>query len=93
MPYINYSKADILKEAIPFIEKLKLDYKIIYRNTNTSYSPTKEGISPGDTGSDIERILAFYKNGLEDPVEYEGGWKNALQNAIKIEQDYKKTSK
>ena len=93
MPYINYSKAEIIRESIPFIKALNLDYKELYKNTNTSYSPSKSGASPGNTGSDVERILAFYENKLEDPIEYEGGWESALQNAIKIEQDYKKTSK
>ena len=93
MPYINYTKTTILKETLPFIKELGLDYKDIYRNTNTSYSPDKNGISPGDTGSDIERILAFNKIGMKDPIEYAGGWGNALKNAIKIEEDYQKSSK
>ena len=90
MPYIDYSKADILKETLSMVKKLNLDYKTVYANTNTSYSPDKDGISPGDTGSDIERILAFSKVGLEDPIQYKEGWGRALQNAIKVEEDYKK---
>ena len=93
MPYINYTKADILTETLPFIEKLGLKYKDIYKNTNTSYSPNKEGASPGDTGSDIERILAFKEVGLKDPVKYIRGWKKVLENAIKVEEDYQKSIK
>ena len=93
MPYINYTKTDILKEALPFIEELGLNYKDIYRNTNTSYSPDKNGVSPGDTGSDIERILAFNAVGLKDPVKYKLGWEAVLENAIKVEEDYQKSAK
>ena len=93
MPYIDSSKSEIIKETLPMIKEIGLDYKEIYKNTNTSYSPDEQGLSPGDTGSDIERILAFYENNLEDPLEYRGGWSRALKNAIKIEEDYKKTSK
>ena len=93
MPYISASKSAIIKETLPMIKSMGLNYKEIYKNTNTSYSPDKEGLSPGDTGSDIERILAFHENGLEDPLKYRGGWGQALENAIKIEEDYKKTSK
>ena len=93
MPYINYTKVDILKETIPFIQKLNLNYEQIYKNTNTSYSPDKNGVSPGDTGSDIERILAFNELGIKDPLKYKEGWEVALKNAIKIEEDYQKSSK
>ena len=93
MPYINYTKADILKETLPFIKKLELDFKTIYRNTNTSYSPDSDGNSPGNTGSDIERILAFKEVGFEDPVKYREGWEKALKNAIKVEEDYQKSLK
>ena len=75
------------------IEKLNLSWAKVYKNTNTSYSPDNKGVSPGNTGSDVERILAFHQNNLKDPVEYKGGWRNALDNAIEIEEDYKKTSK
>ena len=93
MPYIDYSKAGILKETLSMIKNLDLDYKTIYKNTNTSYSPDKDGVSPGNTGSDIERILAFNKVNLEDPIRYKEGWGSALKNAIKVEEDYKKRTK
>ena len=93
MPYINYTKADILKETLPLIDELGLDANTLYKNTNTSYSPDLNGVSPGDTGSDIERILAFNEVGIKDPVEYEGGWEQALKNAIKVEEDYQKRLK
>ena len=93
MPYINYTKSDIIKETLPIIKNLNLDYKSIYKNTNTSYSPDKEGISPGNTGSDIERILAFNDAGVQDPIQYNKSWKEVLKNALKIEEDYQKSLK
>ncbi len=93
IPYISFSKADILKDTLPLIDSLNLDWKKIYKTTNTSYQPCSDGSSPGDTSSDIERILAFHENGLKDPIDYKDGWTAALENAIKIEQDYKKRVK
>jgi len=93
MPYMDYTKADILKETLILIQKLNLDYKTIYKNTNSSYSPDKNGISPGNTGSDIERILAFNQLGMEDPINYKDSWSQVLKNALKIEEDYQKSLK
>ena len=88
-----YTKSDIIKETIPIIKKLNLDYKLIYKNTNTSYSPDEKGIPSGDTGSDIERILAFNDAGIKDPLKYHKSWKEVLENAIRIEEDYQKSLK
>ena len=33
MPYINYTKKDILAESIPFIKKMGLDFNQVYKNT------------------------------------------------------------
>ena len=65
-----------------------------YIRIQISYSPDKDGVSPGDTGSDIERILAFHELGAKDPIQYAGGWEAAVKNAIKnFEEDYQKSSK
>ena len=93
MPYMSFTKSDIIKEAIPMIKSLELDFNEIYRNTITSYSPDSKGLSSGDTGSDIERILAFNESGLKDPLEYQSSWEEVLKNAIKVEEDYQKSSK
>ena len=93
MPYINYTKSDIIKETIPIIKKMNLDYELIYKNTNTSYSPDSKGISPGDTGSDIERILAFNSAKVKDPAQYQKSWEEVLKNALRIEEDYQKSLK
>ena len=59
LPYINFDKKEILKDALTSTDFLNLDFNSIFKNTITSYAPDKNGISNGKTGSDIERILAF----------------------------------
>lgn len=89
-PYINGDKFDILKDGLDSCEKLNLDFDIVYKNTNTSYNPDPiSGKSSGNSGADIERILAFYKLGKRDPVEYITSWEEVLENALKIEKEYK----
>ena len=88
MPYIKMNKSDILEDSIKNIDKMNLDFNKIYKNTITSYSPDIGGISSGKTGSDIERILAFNKLNLIDPIKYQETWDIVLKNAKKIEEEY-----
>ena len=88
MPYIKMNKSDILEDSIKNIDKMNLDFNKIYKNTITSYSPDTGGISSGKTGSDIERILAFNKLNLIDPIKYQETWDIVLKNAKKIEEEY-----
>ena len=91
LPYIDLDKSEILKDALLSCEKLNLDFNQIFKNTLTSYQPDEEGKSDGKTGSDIERILAFDKINMKDPIEYKDSWNTVLKNAKKIEKEYKKT--
>jgi len=91
LPYINIDKSQILQDAITSIEKLNLNFNTIFKNTITSYNPTKQGLSDGNTGSDIERILAFDKLGLKDPLKYNFSWDIVLSNAKNVEEKYKRT--
>ena len=84
-PYIEGDKYTILKDAQLSIEILKLDFKIIFSNTSTSYNPTIDGKASGTSGSDIERILAFHKLGEIDPIEYVEPWEKVVNNAIEME--------
>ena len=93
LPFINYTKADILKDVIPVISSLKLDFNTIFRNTLTSYTPDANGKSPGNTASDIERILAFNELNIKDPAEYQSNWEDILKNALKIEEEYRNSIK
>lgn len=85
LPYLKFDKEVILRDALISCKELNLDFDLVFANTNTSYDPDEFGRASGKTGSDIERILAFHAIGIKDPVQYVGGWKNALNHALKVE--------
>ena len=91
LPYLNMDKTKILSDAKKSIKKNNLDFNTIFKNTITSYEPDSEGRSSGKTGSDIERILAFYNNGLKDPIDYVDDWDTVLNNARTTELNFNKT--
>ena len=88
LPYINKDKSDIINDGLISCKNLGLDFNMIYANTLTSYNPNKSGISNGETASDIERILAFNKIGMEDPLKYNKSWNDVLKNAIESENKF-----
>jgi 7-cyano-7-deazaguanine synthase len=88
LPYLNGSKLSILQDADQSIKTLGLDFDTIFRNTCTSYLPDKDGKSHGLTGSDVERIIAFYRFGRPDPVEYVGTWEEVVAQALAMEKRY-----
>jgi len=88
LPYIELNKKEILQDAISICNEMKLNFNEIFKNTLTSYQPDSEGKSNGETGSDIERILAFGELGIKDPIDYQDSWENVLKRAEKIESDY-----
>ena len=92
LPYINIDKAEILKDAIKSTKLLNLNFNQIFKNTITSYEPLENGFSDGKTGSDIERILAFDKIGMRDPLKYNFSWEKVLMNAKDIEKKFKQKS-
>ena len=81
-PYNITNKTGVLEDGIKSCKKLGLDYKEIYKRTNTSYDPIKhamlykdgtlgeEWFSDYKSGSSIERILTFVELNLKDPVQY-----------------------
>ena len=89
-PYLNGDKFDILKDGLTCCEKLGLKFDEVYRNTNTSYKPINlDGTWYSDykSASSVERVEAFLKVGIPDPVLYadESGpvsW-NVVQNHVK----------
>ena len=87
LPYIEYEKVDIIQDGIKSCEKLNLNYKEIYKNTLTTYSPDDKGYSNGKTGSDIERILAFKTLGIQDPGLYHNSWDELVMYAVKCEEE------
>ena len=89
LPYIDGDKVTILQDALVSCNKLNLNFETVFANTSTSYEPDEYGRASGKTGSDVERILAFSKLGIPDPVEYQEDWSTVLENAIRIESDFK----
>ena len=90
LPYLDFSKSDIINDALKNCKKLNLDFDMIFRNTLTSYNPDKSGVSYGKTASDVERILAFHELNLIDPIQYHYPWEEVLKNALDFEKDFKK---
>jgi len=89
LPYLNFDKSQILLDAKKSINKLSLNFNEIFKNTLSSYEPDIHGRSSGKTGSDIERIMAFYKIGIKDPIDYIDSWETVLKHAIEIEEKFK----
>lgn len=81
LPYLNLDKAEILKDAAVRVERLGLDFDTVFGNTLTSYQPDSSGRAHGLTGSDVERVLAFDAIGRVDPIEYQQGWAQTLEDA------------
>ncbi len=89
LPYLDMNKLTILQDADQSIQKLRLDFDTVFRNTCTSYQPDSNGKSHGLTGSDVERILAFHRFNRVDPVDYIEPWEDVVQKALKLEKQYK----
>lgn len=61
-PYSKDNKITILTKGL----KLGVDYSLTW----TCYSPSKDGKACGRCGSCTERLEAFEKNNIKDPLEY-----------------------
>ena len=90
LPYIYFTKKEILLDAKKSLMQLSLDFDTIFKNTITSYNPDKKGYSSGKSGSDIERILAFNAIGMKDPINYIDEWDKVLSHAIRVDKKFKK---
>ena len=88
LPYLHLNKSDILVDARESIDALQLDFATVFRNTCSSYLPDAQGRSLGQTGSDVERILAFHRLGWIDPIEYQVSWPEAVQRALDLERNF-----
>lgn len=84
-PYLKGDKFDILKDGQECCNKLGLNFNEVYKRTNTSYKPIEfwvnkthknggtsspEWFSDYKSASSVERIEAFIKLGIPDPVGY-----------------------
>ena len=91
IPYLHFDKAQILVDAQDSISQLKLDFATVFQQTLTSYQPDDLGRSHGLTGSDVERILAFHRCGLVDPIEYRLPWPEVVRQAIALEKTFRES--
>ena len=79
-PYLKGDKFDILKDGERCCKELGIDFDEVYKRTNTSYKPYPSGNSDYKSASSVERIEAFIKLGIKDPVEYIDGWETAKKH-------------
>ena len=70
-PYLDTDKYGILQDGQELVEKLGIEFDEVYKRTNTSYKPYPSGNSDYKSASSVERIEAFIKLGVDDPVQYE----------------------
>lgn len=70
VPYLNGDKESILRDTVENCKKLNIDFNTILSNTLTCYKPNENGESCGKCGSCTERLEAFEKLGIKDPVKY-----------------------
>ena len=88
LPYLEFDKAKILRDAENSIATLGLDFDSVFANTITSYAPDAEGRSSGLTGSDVERILAFHEIGRRDPIQYSSSWETVVEQALELQKEF-----
>ncbi len=72
-PFIHCDKAEVLRQGLEAMDKMGLKYAdkmVILQNTHSCYAPDEKGRSCGKCGTCVERLEAFEKNGLRDPIEY-----------------------
>ena len=70
-PFINIDKGEVLKTGIQTCKTLGINWKTIYKNTISCYTPNDKGESCGKCGTCTERLEAFEKCGLKDPIKYQ----------------------
>lgn len=71
-PFINVDKAEVLRQGLKALDKMGIRNKAkrIFENTHSCYAPDAQGRACGKCGTCVERLEAFEKNGIKDPVEY-----------------------
>lgn len=72
-PFIRCDKAEVLRQGLEAMKKMKFSedqINIILKWTHSCYAPDEQGRSCGKCGTCVERLEAFEKNGIKDPVEY-----------------------
>ena len=88
-PYLDIDKYGILLDGQKCSEKLGLPFMEVYKRTCTSYKPDETNKSDYKSASSVERIEAFLKLGLMDPVPYIDGWAVAKAHVEKLLEERK----
>jgi len=111
-PYLHTDKFGILKDGFNCCKQLGIDFDEVYKRTNTSYKPMQHTVYWEDTNGDtqsstewfsdyksassVERVEAFIKLDIKDPVQYadEFGpvtWEFVKKYVSSVLDDHKKT--
>lgn len=72
-PFVHIDKAEVLKRGLEAMKAMGFDAEqrmFILKNTHSCYTPDEKGRACGKCGTCVERLEAFTKNNLKDPVEY-----------------------
>lgn len=69
-PFNGIDKGCVLHQGLEACEYLQLNWKTIYKNTISCYTPNKHGESCGKCGTCVERLEAFAYLGFDDPAKY-----------------------
>jgi 7-cyano-7-deazaguanine synthase len=72
-PFVEHTKDIVLRVGIDAMKKMGMneqDVNTILENTHSCYEPNEEGFSCGKCGTCKERLEAFEKCGIKDPVHY-----------------------
>ena len=72
-PFIHCDKGEVLRQGLKAMDILEFsdeDKEFVLGNTHSCYNPDEKGRSCGKCGTCVERLEAFEKNGMKDPVEY-----------------------
>lgn len=73
-PFIHCDKGEVLRQGVEAMKKMgftKSQINHILKNTHSCYAPDEKGRSCGRCGTCVERLEAFEKVGMKDPIEYQ----------------------
>lgn len=73
-PFIHCDKGEVLRQGVEAMKAMgfsKSQINRILKNTHSCYAPDEKGRSCGRCGTCVERLEAFEKVGMKDPIEYQ----------------------
>jgi 7-cyano-7-deazaguanine synthase len=93
-PFLEIGKYEILQHGLQYCEQMNLEFNDVYKLTSTSYKPYPSGNSDYKSASSVERIEAFIKLGLPDPITYEDetgvvSWNDVVKHVSEVLSEHK----